>query len=202
MEFFMSINIITISREYGSGGRLIGKTVAEKLGWKFLDREIIETAARESGLSEKFIEQSGEYASATTSLLFNLSVGNNPDGGMMSLYNEVFNVQREIICKAADEGKCVIVGRCADYILHDRTDCMNVFIYASTEKRANRIVAVYGDDAKNPEKRLKEKDKKRRVYCRNFTGQEWGEPHNYQLCIDSGFYGIDKSAKIIAETVK
>lgn len=202
MEFFMSINIITISREYGSGGRLIGKTVAEKLGWKFLDREIIETAARESGLSEKFIEQSGEYASATTSLLFNLSVGNNPDGGMMSLYNEVFNVQREIICKAADEGKCVIVGRCADYILRDRTDCMNVFIHASTEKRANRIVAVYGDDAKNPEKRLKEKDKKRRVYCRNFTGQEWGEPHNYQLCIDSGFYGIDKSAEIIAGTVK
>ncbi len=198
----MSINIITISREYGSGGRLIGKTVAEKLGWKFLDREIIETAARESGLSEKFIEQSGEYASATTSLLFNLSVGNNPDGGMMSLYNEVFNVQREIICKAADEGKCVIVGRCADYILRDRTDCMNVFIHASTEKRANRIVAVYGDDAKNPEKRLKEKDKKRRVYCRNFTGQEWGEPHNYQLCIDSGFYGIEKSAEIIAETVK
>lgn len=201
-SFFMSINIITISREYGSGGRLIGKTVAEKLGWKFLDREIIEAAARESGLSEKFIEQSGEYASATTSLLFNLSVGNNPDGGMMSLYNEVFNVQREIICKAADEGRCVIVGRCADYILRERDNCMNVFIHASTEKRANRIVAIYGDDAKSPEKRLKEMDKKRRVYCRNFTGQEWGEVHNYQLCIDSGFYGIEKSADIIAETVK
>jgi cytidylate kinase len=79
---------------------------------------------------------------------------------------------------------------------------MNVFIHASTEKRANRIVAIYGDDAKNPEKRLKEMDKKRRVYCRNFTGQEWGETHNYQLCIDSGFYGIEKSAEIIAETVK
>lgn len=198
----MSINVITISREYGSGGRFIGKTVAEKLGWKFLDREIIETAAKESGLSEKFIEQSGEYASATTSLLFNLAIGSTPNGGMMSLYSEVFNIQRKIICEATDAGNCVIVGRCADYILRECENCMNVFIHSSFEKRAQRITEVYGDKTKSPEKRLKEMDKKRRVYCQNFTGHDWGSTHNYHLCIDSGFYGIEKSAEIIVNAVK
>ena len=97
------IKIITVSREYGSGGRLIGKKTAESLGWKFYDKEIIEAAAKESGLSESFIEQSGEYASATTSLLFNLSVGNNLNNGIMSLYNEVFNAQRRLIEGFADK---------------------------------------------------------------------------------------------------
>lgn len=198
----MSINIITISREYGSGGRLIGEKVADKLGWNFLDRKIIEAAAKESGLSEKFIEHSGEYASATSSLLFNLAMGNSPDGGMMSLYNEVFNLQRRIINRAADEGNCVIVGRCADYILRERSDCLNVFIHAPAEKRAERITKVYGDTAKAPEKRLKEMDKKRRVYCQNFTGRDWGGVHNYHLCINSGFYGIEKSTDIIINSMQ
>lgn len=198
----MGTNVITISREYGSGGRLIGKIAAEKLGWKFMDKEIIEAAAKASGLSESFIEKSGEYASATTSLLFNLSVGSNPDGGIMSLYNEVFNVQRKIIREAADEGNCIIVGRCADYILRERKDCMNVFVYASAEKRAERITEVYNDTAKDPQKRLKEMDKKRRVYCKNFTGADWGKFHNYNLCIDSGFYEIEKSAEIIVNSIK
>lgn len=198
----MSINIITISREYGSGGRLIGEKTAEKLGWKFLDRKIIEAAAKESGLSEKFIEHSGEYASVTSSLLFNLAIGNSPNGGMMSLYNEVFNVQRKIINEAADMGNCVIVGRCADYILRTRKDCINVFIHAPAEKRIKRITEVYGDNSKSPEKRLKEMDKKRRVYCQNFTGNDWGVLRNYHLCIDSGFYGIEKSSDIIINSIK
>lgn len=198
----MGINVITISREYGSGGRIIGKMIAEKLGWKFLDGEIIEETARKSGLSEKFIAQSGEYASVTSSLLFNLAVGNNPNGGIMSLYNEVFNIQRNIICEAANEGKCVIVGRCADYILRERDDCLNVFIHASVEKRIERIINVYGETPKSPEKRLKEMDKKRRVYCQNFTGTNWGSMHSYHLSVDSGFYGIEKSAEIIIGAVE
>lgn len=198
----MSINIITISREYGSGGRLIGEIVAKKLGWKFFDREIIEAVAIESGLSEKFIEQSGEYATTTTSLLFNLSVGSNPNSGILSLYNEVFNAQRKIINSAADEGNCVIVGRCADYILRERQNCLNVFIYAEPEKRMERITEVYEDKAKSPQKRLKEMDKKRSVYCQNFTGHKWGNVHNYHLSVDSGFYGIEKSAEIVASALK
>lgn len=197
----MSINIITIDREYGSGGRLIGEKTADALGWKFLDGKIIEDAAKESGLSEKFIEQSGEYASATSSLLFNLAIGNNPNG-MMSLYNEVFNIQRKIIREAAETGKCVIVGRCADYILRERDDCINIFIHAPAEKRIKRITEVYGDNSKSPEKRLKEMDKKRRVYCQNFTGHDWGNIHNYHLCLDSGFYGVEKCAAIIVDSVK
>ena len=196
------IKIITISREYGSGGRLIGKKTAESLGWKFYDKEIIEAAAKESGLSESFIEQSGEYASATTSLLFNLSVGNNLNNGIMSLYNEVFNAQRRLIEGFADKEPCVIVGRCADYILKERDDCMNVFIHSSAENRIKRITQIYGDEIKSPEKRLKEMDKKRRVYCRNFTGNDWGNIHNYHLSIDSGFYGIEKSSEIIINAIK
>lgn len=197
----MGVNVITISREYGSGGRLIGKMAAEKLGWRFLDREIIEAVSKASGLSEEFIEKSGEYATATNSLLFNLAVGNTPDGGMMSLYNDIYNVQRKIITEAAEEGNCVIVGRCADYILREMKNCMNVFVFSPVEKRAVRITGVYGDTAKSPEKRLKEMDKKRRVYFKNFTGLEWGDRRNYHLCIDSGFYGIEKSADIIVSSV-
>lgn len=198
----MSIKIITISREYGSGGRAIGEKTAEILGWKFLDGKIIEEVAKESGLSEKFIKYSGEYASATSSLLFNLAMGNSPEGGMMSLYNEIYNIQRKIINEAADEGNCVIVGRCADYILRNRSDCLNVFIHAPTEKRLQRITEVYKDTAKSPEKRLKEMDKKRRVYCQNFTGNNWGILRDYHLCLDSGFYGIEKCTEIIVNSVK
>lgn len=198
----MSIKIITISREYGSGGRFIGEKAAEKLGWKFLDGKIIEEVAKESGLSEKFIEHSGEYASATSSLLFNLAMGNNPEGGIMSLYNDVFNIQRKIINEAADEGNCVIVGRCADYILRKRSDCLNVFIHAPIEKRLQRITEVYKDTAKSPEKRLKEMDKKRRVYCQNFTGNNWDSLRDYHLCLDSGFYGIEKCTEIIVNSIK
>lgn len=198
----MDIKVITVSREYGSGGRFIGKIVAEKLGWKFLDKKIIEDAAKASGLSENFIERSGEYASATTSLLFNLSMGNDPNGGIMALYNEVFNVQRRIIKEAAEQGNCVIVGRCADYILRERNDCLNVFIHASTEKRMKRITEVYGDTSKAPEKRIREMDKKKRVYYQNFTGMEWGNANSHHLSIDSGFYGIEKCAEIIVDSIK
>ena len=198
----MGINIITISREYGSGGRLIGKMVAEKRGWKFLDGEIIEETAKKSGLSEKFIAQSGEYASVTSSLLFNLAVGNDPTGGILSLYNEVYNIQKSIICEAADEGNCVIVGRCADYILRERENCLNVFIHASVEKRVERILNVYGETPKSPEKRIKQMDKKRRIYCESFTGTNWGGMHGYHLSLDSGFYGIEKCADIIISAVE
>lgn len=197
----MNTRIITISREYGSGGRTIGKIIADKLGWKFIDREIIEEVAKKSGLSEKFIEQSGEYANATSSLLFNLSMS-NANNAFLNLYNEIFNEQRKIIRNAAEEGNCVIVGRCADYILRDRNDCLNVFVYSSTEKRIERITNEYNDDAKSPEKRLKEMDKKRRVYCQNFTGRDWGNVHNYHIAVNSGFYGIERSAEIILNTLK
>ncbi len=120
----------------------------------------------------------------------------------MSLYNEVFNVQRRIIREAADEGNCVIVGRCADYILRERSDCLNVFIHAAAEKRSERITEVYGDTSKAPAKRIKEMDKKRRVYCQNFTGREWGGIHNYHLSIDSGYYGIEKSVDIILNSIR
>lgn len=195
--------VITISRQFGSGGRSIGKAVAEKLGWKFYDREIVEKTAAESGFSPKFIEESGEYAGATNSLLFNLSVAGAAMGnGRMSLYDEIYVTQKKIIEQLAEDGNCVIVGRCADYILRNRSDVLNVFIYSDTKSRAERITRLYGTTDKSAESRLAEKDKKRRVYYKNYTDRSWGDFNNYHISLNSGFIGIDKCADIIEELAR
>lgn len=133
-------NIITISREFGSGGHEIGEHVAQQLGWKFYDRHIVEQVAKESGLSEKFIEESGEYATSRSSLLFNLSIAGAAMGsGSLSLYDEIYVEQCKLIKKLAAESPCVIVGRCADYVLRERQDCMHIFIWADVKARIERI---------------------------------------------------------------
>ena len=198
----MSIKVITVSREFGSGGRTIGKLVAERLGWSFYDREIVNAVAQKSGFAEKFIEENGEYANVNSSLLFNLSVGAGAENGVLSLYDEIFNAQSQIIRDAADKGNCVIVGRCADFILSDRDDCLNVFIYSDTESRKKRIIEVYGENNKPIEKRIRDKDKRRKVYYKSFTGNKWGEMKNYHLAMDSGRIGLEKCADMIVEAVK
>lgn len=191
--------VVTISRQFGSGGRTIGRMAAEKLGYKFYDRELVNKVAAESGLSEKFIEDSGEYANSTTSLLFNLSLAGNYGSGKMSLYDEIYVAQCRIIKELAEQEPCVIVGRCADYILKDRDDCLNVFIHTDMKNRAERIVKLYGQTEKSPEKRLKEKDNKRKVYYKNYTGRNWGLVENYHLALDSACIGLERCAELIAE---
>ncbi|MBQ7549833.1 MAG: cytidylate kinase-like family protein [Clostridia bacterium] len=198
----MSIKVITVSREFGSGGRTIGRLVAERLGWSFYDREIVNAVAQKSGFAEKFIEENGEYANVNSSLLFNLSVGAGAENGVLSLYDEIFNAQSQIIRDAAEKGNCVIVGRCADFILSDRDDCLNVFIYSDTESRKKRIIEVYGENNKPIEKRIRDKDKRRKVYYKSFTGGKWGEMKNYHLAMDSGRIGLEKCADMIVEAVK
>lgn len=195
-------NIITISREYGSGGHEIGERVAQQLGWKFYDRHIVEQVAKESGLSEAFIEESGEYATSRSSLLFNLSIAGAAMGsGAMSLHDKIYVEQCKLIRKLAAESPCVIVGRCADYVLRDRTDCMNVFIWADAKARLERI-AGQNKDGKSPEKLLKEKDNRRRVYYQNYTGQEWGRVQNYQLALCSSALGLETCAELIVQLVR
>ena len=192
----MSNRIITISREFGSGGRTIGRKLAEKLGIPCYDQEIIEKIAVESGLAKEYIAESSEYTSYG-GWLSGAFVPRDMNGH--SLQDDLWIIQNEIIKKLADEGPCVIVGRCADYILRGEADLLRVFIHADMEKRAERIVAVYGENANSPEKRLKDKDKRRAAYYNYYTDCKWGDKGNYDLILNSSTLGIDKCVDILSK---
>ena len=189
----MSNRVITISREFGSGGRTIGRRTAEKLGIPCYDAELIKKLAEESGFDADYIREEGEYASGgfLSAAFSNRTMGpTNQD--------RLWNMQSRIITELAEKESCVIVGRCADYILKEKADCLNVFIHASMEKRAERIVREYGERDETPEQRLKDKDKRRAAYHRFYTDMKWGHAQNYDLCLDSGTLGIDKCVDIIS----
>lgn len=190
----MSNRVITISREFGSGGRTIGKKVAEKLEIPCFDAELIQKIAKESGFAEAYIKEEGEYTSGgwLSAALTNRTMGpTNQD--------RLWTIQQSIIQRLAGEGPCVIVGRCADYILRDQADCLRVFIHASMEHRAERIVKEYGERDETPQQRLKDKDKRRAAYYRFYTDMKWGQAQNYHLCLDSGALGLEKCVAIIAD---
>ena len=188
--------IITISREFGSGGRTIGKEVAKKLGIPCYDKDLIEKISEETGYAKDFIEEEGEYAPNSNSFAY-MFLGRGLDG--LSNADKIWIAQKKVIQEIASKGPCVIVGRCADYVLKDRTDCLNVFVYADKKLRAERIVNKYGESSVKPEKRLDDKDKKRKLNYKYFTEQDWGKRENYHLCIDSGFLGINKAVSLIVE---
>ena len=190
----MPNRVITISREFGSGGRTIGKLVAEKLGIPCYDAELIEKIAEQSGYSAEYIKEEAEYGTGgwLSAVFADRSTG-------LTNQDKMFSIQSRIIEELANEGPCVIVGRCADFVLKDKADCLNVFIHASMEKRAERIVKEYGERAESPEKRLKEKDKRRAAYHRFYTDMKWGHAQNYHVCLDSGEFGIEKCAEMIAQ---
>lgn len=185
--------VITISREFGSGGRTIGRKVAEKLGIPCYDAEIINRIAKESGYAAEYIREEGEYASGgwLSTVFTDRTMG-------LTNQDKLWNIQSRVITELAEKGSCVIVGRCADYILRDKADCLKVFIHACMEKRAERIVKEYGEREETPEQRLKDKDKRRAAYHRFYTNMKWGHAQNYHVCLDSGELGIDRCAEIIA----
>ena len=189
----MAKTIITLGREYCTGGRYIAKDVARALGIKLYDKELITMAAKNSGLSEEAVAASEKRH--THSLLYSLyTMGND-----LPLGDQVFILQSRIIKQLADEGPCVIVGRCADCVLQDKADCLKVFIHADMAFRAERIVKVYGEREQPPEERLRDKDKRRAAYHRFYTNMKWGHAQNYHLTLDSGVIGIDKCVDIIAD---
>ena len=191
----MKNRVITISRQFGCGGRTIGKMVAEKLGIPCYDQELIEMFANESGYSEEYITQI-EEESTHRNLFSRLS-----DRAWQSSYLQVglWNSQQRVIRDLADKGPCVIVGRCADYILRDHADCLRVFIHADMEKRAERIVRVYGEREDPPMKRLTDKDKRRKAYYELYTDRNWGDAENYHICLNSGELGFDTCIKILTD---
>ena len=186
--------VITISREFGSGGRTIGKMVAERLGIPCYDQELIDQIAEESGLTKEYIKERGEY-SKRGGWLANAFADRSLKS--LSVQDYVWSVQRKIILDLAEKGPCVIVGRCADYILKDSADLLKIFITASVEDRAKRVVEKYGESGDAIEKRLREKDISRSSYYRFYTDIEWGICKNYDLSLNSGLIGIDRCVDII-----
>ncbi len=188
--------IITISRQFGSGGRTIGRMVGEKLGIPCYDHELLEQLAEKSGFAKEYIKERGEYTERGGWLANALS---GRIGGGMNNQDHLWVAQRELILELAAKGPCVIVGRCADYILQDQADCLNVFIHADLAQRSERIVKMYGEREDAPEKRLRDKDRRRKAYYQFYTDMEWGRAENYHLSLDSGVIGIEKCVQIIAD---
>ena len=200
----MEKKIITISREFGSGGRTVAKKVAELLDIPYYDKELVKKVAVKTGYAESFIEQQGEYASRWNNLLSYTFSGMGLRQPMTGLSTDdvLWAMQCKVILELAEAGPCVIVGRCADYILRERPDTLNVFIHAPIKDRAERIVRLYGESEIAPEKRLEEKDKRRRAYYKHYTGCEWGMSQNYHLSLNTGLVGIDRSAQLIADVAR
>lgn len=193
-------SIITISRQYGSGGRFIAKKLAEKLGVDYYDNELITMAAKESGYSEAIFEKAEQLS--THSFLYSLSMFGSVDGIYgLPLADKVYIAQSDIIKKCADKGPCVIVGRCSDYVLKEYDNVINFFIYSDEEHKVDRAVKYYGLDAEKASSELKKKDKKRANYYNYYTSQTWGAYENYHMSINSDAVGIDAAVDILAAFV-
>ena len=196
----MKKNIITISRQFGSGGRTVGRMVAEKLGIPFYDKELVEQISLESGFAPKFVEEHGEHAPGKTMFSYAFAPQGMP-GVMngMSTADFLWHIQCSTIIQLAEAGPCVIVGRNADYILKDRPDALHAYIHADMDQRADRIVRLYGESEKSPETRLQEKDKRRQINYQHYTGRTWGNAENYHICLNSGVIGIENCVDIIVK---
>ena len=182
--------IITVSRQFGSGGRTIAREVAQRLNIPCYDHEIIEKVQEDSGFTKEYINEYGENSSTgILTSMFGTSFGRDL----------VWTSQRKVICHLAHDGPCVIVGRCADHILRGKAELFKVFIHADIKKRAERIVSVYGESDVGLIKRIKEHDKRRAAYYRYYTDEEWGIAKNYDISLDSGKFGIEKCVDIIVD---
>ena len=189
-----NLPVITISRQYGAGGRTIARGLSARFDIPWYDKDFVAETAAKSGYSEEDIRQEGEQLSAGGRFLNSVL---NTSAAYSSSHDGIFLAQKQVIMDLS-AAPCIIVGRCADYILRDRDDCLNVFIHAPKDRRAERIVKLYGESDVAPLKRLDDKDARRRVNYRHFTGQEWGVAQNYHLALDSGMLGIEGCVDLIA----
>jgi len=187
--------VITISREYGSGGRYIGRLIADKLGIKFYDKEFITKLAEETGLSEEYIENNEQKRDALAGL-------NNGYYFGLDNSDELFIKEAEMIKAVANKESCVIIGRCSDFILKDKENVVKVFIYSNMEDKIKRATNIYGFDKSKAEKEIKRIDKLRANHYKYYTEKEWSEHSNYDICINSDVLGVEKSANLICELVK
>lgn len=209
--------IITISREFGSGGRTIGQKVAESLGYKFYDKEIIDMSAKDSGLSPDFIAKTEQ--SISSSWLYSLLLGSSYIGGgnsnipagtqnpILPLADQVFNAQRRAIIQLAQKEPCVIVGRCADYILKhcdeiNANDVLNIFIYAPIDDKVKRSIELKKLETSDAKREILQIDKRRANHYNTFTETTWGDKKNYDLLINSSLLGVDETSVMLSEIIK
>ena len=195
----MEKRIITISREFGSGGRFIGEEVAKKLGIAYYDKNIIGQIAEKSGLSPEYIQENAELSPKKGLFAYAFS-GRDITG--KSVEDMVYEAQRNIILELAEKEPCVIIGRNADYILKDRDDVLNVFIHGDMLEKIKRITGLYNVEEKEAVKMMADTDKRRRTNYNFYTDQNWGKASNYTLCLNSSQLGYDRCEMIIMECVK
>ena len=200
--------IITIGRQFGSGGREIGEKVAEYFDIKCYDKELLSRAAKESGFCEEMIQNHDERP--TNSFLYNLvmdtySFGYNASSFVdMPISHKVFLAQFDTIKKIADEGPCVIVGRCADYALADYKNVLNLFIHADEEAKIKRLKERFDDVTSDDKARemMSKKDKQRQSYYNYYSSKKWGRADSYDLCINSSILGIEGTVKFIIQYIE
>lgn len=198
--------IITIGRQFGSGGKEIGARLAEELGIPFYDRELLTRAAKESGFCEEMIQTHDERP--TNSFLYNLvmdtySFGYNASSFMdMPISHKIFLAQFDTIKKMASEGPCVIVGRCADYALSDYENCIHLFIYGEEKVKVKRIMEKYNLSESKAKDMIVKKDKQRQSYYNYYSSKKWGRADSYDLCINSSLLGIEGTVKLIIQAVE
>ena len=199
-------SIITISREFGSGGREIGKTLAEKLGIDFYDKELLEIASKQSGITQELFVKHDE--NFTNSFLYSLVMGNypvTPDGRInpeLPLNQKIFLAQFETIRSLAEKGPCVIVGRCADYVLKNNDNVINFFITGSMPQKRRRILERYDIEKNKVEDFIRKTDKRRASYYNYYTDMKWGEAKNYDLCINSSKAGIAGAVELMEAYIR
>lgn len=199
----MSGQIITIGRQFGSGGREIGETIAKKLNIPFYDKELITMAAEQSGISAEVFEKADEKASNT--LLYALLLASfpmsmhSPQANDLPLNDKLFLIQFDIIKRIAKAGPCVIVGRCSNYMLRDYTNVVNAFIHAPLEARIERVMRIYSVDRRGAEDMMQKTDKRRATYYSYFTNSKWSEIGNYDIAVNSAKLGVDGSAEMIID---
>lgn len=191
----MKKTTVTISREYGSGGRIIGKKLAEELGFAFYDGELLSLVAKESGYTEEFVRQNDQKK--TQSFLYHLYVGSQ----LLPASDMIFIAQAKAIKDLAQKGNCVIVGRCADYVLRGYDNVVNLFIQAPLESRAARVRDEYGEKADNYPAYIRKKDKERVAYYNYFADDAWGKVQTYDLSVNSDI-GTDAAVKLAAEYIR
>ncbi|MCI1965804.1 MAG: cytidylate kinase-like family protein [Oscillospiraceae bacterium] len=197
--------VITIARQYGSGGRKIGQKLAQRFSIPFYDRELIAAAAKQSGWSREILEQADEKAGSN--LLYAMIMGNYPymdssiTAGRLPINDRLFQLQAKLIREAARTGPCVIVGRCADDVLRGKENVLSVFLYADLTFRKNRAVKEYGVQPENAAGWVAKQDRQRSDYYHFYTDERWGETGNYHLCIDSSAFGVSGAEKLIANAV-
>ena len=198
--------VITISRQFGSGGHEVGEKLARQLDVPFYDKALIAMAAKQSGLSEEVFASADEKASS--SLLYSMVMGSYSFGARVPGINEMpindklFLIQSDIIKKAAEEGPCVIIGRCADYILREHGNCMNVFIHASKEDRVRRSVAKKDCEERKASDFVTKKDKQRANYYNFYSNKRWDDLQNYDITIDTSRFTVDEAVELLIDAAK